>query len=111
MTALTLQQQFGANAAIANNILSIHLTDLTAVGLTGSLPSPAEIAAALILHWKANQGANAADDPTIGVVVNEGYGAGKTFAIRGDQKQLEYQYEISIYTPDTTSSLDPDSVV
>lgn len=54
MAALTLQQQFGANASISGGILSITLADLTAVGLNEANPSPADIAAALVLHWKAN---------------------------------------------------------
>jgi len=113
MAALTLTQQFGTNASISNGVLSITLADLAAVGLNGSSPSPADIAAALVLLWKANQGSSASDDPTVGVVVAESF-VSKQFVSRGTTNpvaQIEYQYAVSIFTPDSTSALDPDSVV
>ena len=108
MAALSLQQQFGANAAIASGTLSIKLADLAAVGLTNASPSPADIAAALVLLWKSNQRANADQDPDIGLVVGDPY---KSILPRGGASQIQHQYPISIYKPDNTSNLDPDDVV
>lgn len=108
MAALTLQQQFGTNAAISSGVLSITLADLAAVGLNNSSPSPADIAGALVLLWKTNQGASADQDPTIGVVVSDPFPA---FATRGSSSQIQYQYPVSLYVPNTTSAIDPDNIV
>lgn len=109
MTALTLQQQFGTNATLSNGVLSIHISDLTSVGLNGSSPSPSDIAAALVLHWQANQGTNADQDNTIGVVVGTPF---RTLLSRNNINQIQYQYPVSFYVPDTLgTTLDPDSVV
>ena len=108
MPALTLQQQFGANASMASGTLSIRLSDLAAVGLTSTTPSPADLAAALILLWKSNQGSNAEQDPAIGVTVGDSY---RSIIPRGGSSQIQHQYPVSIYVPDNTSNLDPDDVV
>lgn len=108
--ALTLQQHFGANAAINAGVLSITLANLSGVGLNGANPSPADIAAALVLFWKTNTPTDAANDKTIGVVVADSFSP-KSFVTRGDESQIEYQYILSAYTSDSTSALDPDNVV
>lgn len=110
MAALTLAQQFGANATISSGVLSIQLSDLTGVGLNGSSPSASDISAALIMLWERNQPTNADTDPTVGILVSKDF-TPKQFTTRGDVSQIEYRYSVYAYTPDSTSTLDPDSVV
>lgn len=108
MAALTLTQLFGASATLSAGTLTINTADFSAVGLSGASPEPADLAAALLLHWKANAPTDATNDPTVGVVVGDSF---KAFTTRGTTQQIEYQYPVSLYVPDTTTSLDPDSVV
>lgn len=108
MPALTLQQQFGANATLSGGILSISLVDLTAIGLNNSSPSASEIAAALILLWKQNQGTEAANDATIGVVVGD---ATKSFGFADRANQIQHQFPVSLYVSDSSGTIDPDNVI
>lgn len=108
MAARTLLDLFGANASITSGVLSVTLADFTDVGLDGASPDPTDIAAALVLKWKATQVDGSETDPTVGLVVQDEF---KSFLLRGDQSHLEYQYPVSLYIPDTTSTLDPDDVV
>lgn len=108
MPALTLQQQFGTNASIASGTLSIKLADLAAVGLNSNSPTPAKIASALVLLWKQNQGSDADQDISIGLVVGTPQ---INIAYRGTTQQIEYQHPVSIYTPNNLGGLDPDEVI
>lgn len=106
--ALTLTNLFGANASLSGGVLSITLSDFSGIGLDGTDPSASDIAAALILNWKANQGTDADQDPTIGVTVGDEF---RSFLTRGEQAQIEYQFPVSLYVIDNSSALDPDDVV
>lgn len=110
---LTVQQRFGANAAIATGVLSIRLSDLAAVGLDLTNPSADAIFGALVLLNRNNQPIDAATNATIGVVVIPGGGDPfKAFVTRGTARQIEYQYPVSLYSNDVTAvNLDPDNIV
>ncbi|NET09105.1 MAG: hypothetical protein F6K16_31255 [Symploca sp. SIO2B6] len=105
---LTLQQRFGENATLSNGKLQITITDLAAVGLDVTQPNADQILASLILINQQNQPATATEDPTVGVTIADSF---KTFSTRGEQSQLEYQKTVSLYVPDTTSTVDPDDLV
>lgn len=111
--ALTLIQRFGANAAIANGVLSVRLADLASAGLDIANPTADAILGALILLNKNNQPTDAATNATVGVVILPGATEPfKAFVTRGTARQIEYQYPVSLYSNDTTAvNLDPDNIV
>lgn len=102
---MTLQQRFGASAALNSGVLSITVAELT--GLSGATPTADQILAAIILHNKLNQPSTAADTATIGVVIDDPF---KSFA-RNDT-QIAHQYNVSLYeSAGSIAALDPDNVV
>lgn len=113
--AQTLTDRFGIAATFDNTAKTItfDLDDLdgitdTALVTAGTIDDWADrIAAALILQWKANQGAENTD-PTDGVIVGDPY---KNFETRGTEQQISFNYNVAIYIPDNSADLDPDLVV
>ncbi|NER26451.1 MAG: hypothetical protein F6J89_02190 [Symploca sp. SIO1C4] len=105
---LTLQQRFGANATLSNGTLQIKLSDLTTAGLDATAPNADQILASLILMSQQNQPTNVSEDPSVGVTITDSF---KSFALRGEESQLEYQKTVSFYVADSTSAIDPDDLV
>ena len=105
---LSLAERFGANATLQNGILSVSIADLAAVGLDSADPNADQLLASLILLNELNQPAEAANNPSLGIVISAGF---KTFSSRGDATHLEIQKTISFFVPDTTSGVDPDELV
>lgn len=102
---LTLDERFGTGASLSGGVLSITITNLT--GLTSSTASADKILAAIILHNKAIQPTNAADDATNGVTIDDPY---KSFA-RNDT-QIQHSYSVNLYeSAGSLGALDPDNVV
>lgn len=109
----TLVNLFGASAAFNDvaKTVTFDLDDLTSITDT-SLITAANvddwadpIAAALILQWKAANVDNT--NPADGIFVGDPF---KSFESRGDQEQISFNYNVSIYIPDTVPELDPDLV-
>ena len=102
---LTLAQRFGTGATLSGGTLSVNITNLT--GLTSATATPDQIFAAMILHNKAIQPANAADDATVGVTIDDPF---KSFS-RNDT-QVQHSYSVNLYeSAGAIAALDPDNVV
>lgn len=110
MAALTTADHFGTNAVLDTGAgtLTITLSDLAGAGLDIAAPTAAQVFAALVLHLYGNMPADPTLDPDIGVVVADPF---KSFTTRGTEDQISYQYGVSLYVPDTTTTPDPDNVV
>lgn len=107
--AQTLQELFGANAALASGTLSIKLSDYPT--LNSANPSASKICAAILLRLKDVTKASQ-DDPTAGVVASD-FEQTKTFITRGNPGVAQEQHPITfnLYRPDTSTALDPDDVI
>lgn len=105
----TLQQIFGANAALANGTLSIQLSDLVAYGLDST--KPGAILRSLIKKVKTdfNPQSTAYSDPTVGVVAPS-FESANTFTTRGTETQVAVT--MSLLFHETYSSVDdPDNTI
>jgi hypothetical protein len=68
---------------------------------------PDKLLAALIRKIKTWLDADATEDPGVQIPT-----LNKSFTVRGSQQRIAWQYDLFIYTPDTTSAApDPDDVV
>jgi hypothetical protein len=107
---LTLQQAFGANATLANGVLTISLADYPALNTANPSASKALAAILLGIHDRTK---TLTEDPTVGVAGDEGFGTNKTFVTRGDPPiaQIQNQVTFNLYRNDTETTLDPDDVI
>lgn len=106
MPALTIPQVFGATAAVSGGVLSVSLADLAAVGLTNATPTASEIFTALLLRLVSQQTAASLDDVEVGVYIGDPF-----ISVVRTNTQLERQFPVSVFTPFSAATLDPDDVI
>ncbi|MEQ9486149.1 hypothetical protein [Coleofasciculus sp. F4-SAH-05] len=104
MPDLTIQEQCGASATISNGVLTITLSD---IGLDNTTPSSSQVIGALILKRRQLQSPTAAEEATIGCVVDTPF-----FSFGRNDSQINASYTISLYkTSPATAIADPDDIV
>lgn len=106
MAALTIPEVFGSSASVTAGVLSISLADFTAIGLTGATPTASEIFTAIMLRLVSQQTTGSIDDVLVGVYIGEPF-----ISVVRTNTQLERQFPVSVFTPFSSSTLDPDDVV
>jgi len=108
MPALTISQLFGATATLTGGTLTVKLADLAATGLNGASPTPTEVAAALVCHWKLNKPATADTDADIGLTCDQAF---KSFLQIGTTPLVVHSFTVNLRSDDTTAgSPDPDTI-
>lgn len=106
MPALTLAQVFGANASVTSGVLEITLADFSSVGLTGVTPTASEIFTAIMLQIVASQTPTSQEDLDVGVFIGEPF-----ISVVRNNEQLDRSFPVSVFTPFSASTLDPDDVI
>jgi hypothetical protein len=126
--SLTLAQRFGTNAVVDDSVptapkLIIELTDLqpspngdiqnrgiddaTLISSTNGNDYADKIFTALFILSKQKQPPED-NDETVGFYINDPF---KSITTRNNISQIQFNYAVNFYIPDTTSELDADSVV
>ena len=127
--AISATEAYGTNVSLDTSgtspVLQINLGDLTEAGdlsaengldsstvnswssLSDIDSNNSKIAAALLLLRLANQPNDTSTQDTLGMVVEE---PRKRFITRNGSNQIEFSFVANFYTPDSSSSLDPDNV-
>lgn len=106
MPALTITQVFGASAAVSGGVLSIDLSDFSTVGLTNATPTASEIFTAILLRIISQQTSTSQEDTEVGVYIGEPF-----ISVVRSNTQLDRSFPVSVFTPFSSSTLDPDEVV
>jgi hypothetical protein len=104
MPDLTIQEQCGSSATIADGVLSITLAEL---GLDNANPSSSQVIGALILKRRELQSPTATEDATIGCVVDAPF-----LGFARNDAQINASFTVNLYRiAPATSISDPDEIV